>query len=400
MKEPASFNPYEGLLDPFILPVETDLDSACELLFIHGLDLAWSGDERGLFLANVETDENFDVVMQVIEARLSLNLTSLFSSFTRQLIPSFIGVAANATSQLDEQNSEEEKETAVNSAVLQFARKDNLSQFDKVFSELFGSEQWLLIADAITSSLVRQADALRQRHLAATGMSEEQYDDMLNALTQFDLCEAIVRVAYSKGSFDFETSLSSKGGFKATAVFEGNGLVEIYRLNPQIAELKTHHDDALAMFISNYINKHHGLRRAFPCARYGKQNESEFDVVIPALKRGFEVKLYQAPLSHAPNKLKTKAGELAQQLPGYYDQGFELVYYVTNLSQDDGEAVLNMLPDNLRGKVMLIAGMESLIPLLKNIGIELAAYEEDSLSKRVQNQVTPKSKKRARKSTK
>lgn len=59
-----------------------------------------------------------------------------------------------------------------------------------------------------------------------------------------------------------------------------------------------------------------------------------------------------------------------------------------------------MLPDNLRGKVMLIAGMESLIPLLKNIGIELAAYEEDSLSKRVQNQVTPKSKKRARKSTK
>lgn len=400
MKEPKIANPYEGLLDPFIIAADTDLDSACDLLFIHGNDLAWSRNERGLFLANVETDDNFEEVVQIVEARLKINLTSLFSSFFRQLVPGIINVTANAASELDEHSSDEDRERVTNSAILQFARKENLSQFDKMFSDIFGNEQWLLLADAITSSLVRQADALRRRHLTATGMPEDQYDSMLYALRRLGLCEQIVRVAYPKDGFDFETSLSSKGGFKATAVFEGNGLIEIYRLIPQIARLKSRQDDALAMFISNYINKNHGLRRAFSCARYGEQNEPELDVVVPALNRGFEVKLYQAPVSQAPNKLQSKAGELEGQLPAYFDRGCEKVYYVTNLSQDDGEAVLQMVHDDLRGKVELVAGIGSLTQVLNDIGLELRYFEENVLSKRVQNQISAKKKGGSRKSRK
>ncbi len=81
MKEPKLNSSYEEMLDPFVIAAQTDLDSACDLLFIHGNDLAWSQNERGLFLANVETDDNFEEVVQVVEARLKINIAALFSSF-------------------------------------------------------------------------------------------------------------------------------------------------------------------------------------------------------------------------------------------------------------------------------------------------------------------------------
>jgi hypothetical protein len=392
MKEPNIFSPNEWLLDPFIVAADTDsLDSACDLLFIHGNDLTWGRNERGLFLAGVETDESFEEVVQVVEARSKINFTSLAATFIRQLQPQVIELVAGVVPKLEEVTDEGERENILNSAVASFAGRQNMSQFDKVLPEIFGVEQWLLLADAISSSLVRGAVSLRQRQLAATGMSEDGYGYMLYALRRLGLCEQIVRIAYPADSLDFETSLTSKGGFKATGVTADARVVEILRLAPALATLKRGQDNALALFIAGYINRHHpGQRRAFPCAYYGQQNEPELDVVVPALGLGFEVKLYQAPFAQTGNKLEKLANDLRRQLPAYFERGCLAVYYVTNLPLDLAETVLQMAQGDQRTAphVELIAGgVESLTPALDSVVQALGQFEESVIEQRVQERV-------------
>lgn len=405
MKDPNIFSPNEWLLDPFVVASGTDsLDSACDLLFIHGNDLTWGRNERGLFLAAVETDESFEEVVQVVEARSKINFTSLVAAFVRQIQPQVIEVVADVAPKLEGQEDEAEREKILNAAVASFAGRQNLSQFDKVLPALFGVEQWLLLADAISSSLVRGAVSLRQRQLAATGMSEDGYNHMLYALRRLGLCEQIVRIAYPADSLDFETSLTSKGGFKATGVMAGAKVVEILRLAPALAALKRGQDNALALFIAGYINRHHpGQRRAFPCTYYGQQNEPELDVVVPSLGLGFEVKLYQAPFSQTGNKLEKLANDLRRQLPAYFERGCQAVYYVTNLPQEMAETVLQMALGEARPvpHVELIAGgADTLTPVLDGVVHALGQFEESIMEQRVQERIaTPTVKRKGTKKT-
>lgn len=381
------------MLDQFVVAAITDtLDMACDLLFIHGNDLTWGQHGYGLFLADVSTDEKFEEVLEVVEARSQINFSPLIHFFIRKFQPHLMDMIADVAPELAEQADEKAREKLIGSAVAtHFASEKNKAEIDKMGPEVFGLEQWLLFADGMASSLVRDAVSLRRRQLAATGMSEDIYDSMLYALQRLDLCEHIIRIAYPENGLHFEMSLASQGEFKATGLMEGARLVEWFRLKPDLAALKRGQDNALAVFIADYINKRNpGPRRAYACAYYGEQNEPELDVVIPLLGIGFEVKLYQAPFAQTENKLKKLAGDLRGQLPAYVNAGCERVFYVSNLSEDMAASVLKMaLGETPLGiNVESIAeGMGALLPLLNDIGEELQSAQEALLEQSAQRRI-------------
>lgn len=391
MKNPKKFSDQEDILTPFIIAANTsDLNSACELLFIHGSDLTWGEKENGLFLVYIDTDERFDEVVQVIEARSKIDFAPLIYSFFQKLQPSIIDTVADLSPDLDKQESEEDKEKAKSSAMYEFLKKNEVFQLDKSFSKFFGIEQWLLFSNMFTSSLVRQAVEIRQRQLAATGMSENQYNGVLYALESFGLSEQIVRIAYPTDGFDFETSITSSGNFKATNVLENAKHIEISRLKSDLAKLKRGQDNALAIFIAAFINKHCGSQQAFSCAYYGEQNEAELDVVVPILKIGFEVKLYQAPFAQTNNKLIAPAADLRKQIPSYFKNGCEQVYYITNLSEENGNHILQMLKSdaNIGENIELITGgIRELVPVLEEIIDEIRKVESENFSLRIQSRI-------------
>lgn len=186
--------------------------------------------------------------------------------------------------------------------------------------------------------------------------------------------------------FDFETSITSSGEFKVIHVLEDTKQIEISRLKPDLAKLKRGQDNALAIFISAFINKHCGSRQAFACAYYGEQNESELDVVVPILKIGFEVKLYQASFAQTNNKLKAPADDLKKQLPSYYKNGCQLVYYVTNLSEDNGNYILQILKkseDIGENLVLVTGGVRELVPILEEIVEEIRKAESEIFSRKI-----------------
>src|SRR6266536_6203241 len=104
MKVPKNFIEDESLLEPFVIAAATNsLDSACDLLFIHGSDLTWGQQHFGLFLVNVNTDENFDEVIEVVEARSKLIFGSMASAMLRKFEPRLIEVLANVAPELEKQ---------------------------------------------------------------------------------------------------------------------------------------------------------------------------------------------------------------------------------------------------------------------------------------------------------
>jgi len=393
VKEPKTYSENESVLDQFVIAADTNtLDMACDLLFIHGNDLTWGQHGYGLFLADVSTDEKFEEVLEVVEARAKINFSPLIHSFIRGFQPQIIDMVADVAPELANQADEKEREKIIGSAVAtHFASEKNRAEMDKMGAEVFGLEQWLLFADGLASSLMRDAISLRRRQLAATGMSEEDYDSMLYALQRLDLCEHIIRIAYPENGLRFEMSLASKGEFKATGLMEGARLVEWMRLKPDLATLKRGQDNALAVFIADYINKHNpGPRRAYACAHYGEKSGPELDVVVPLLGIGFEVKLYQAPFAQTENKLKKLAGDLKGQLPAYVNAGCERVFYVSNLSDEMAASVLKMAlsEERLGIQVESIAeGMGNLLPLLNDIGEALKSAQEALLEQSTQRRI-------------
>jgi len=247
------------------------------------------------------------------------------------------------------------------------------SRLDKILPEIL--RQWPLFADGIASWLVRGAISFHQQQLSITGMSDSRYGAMLKALDKLDVCEHIVRAAYPKGGFHFELSLTGRGEFKTIESQENAKFVEILRLKPALAALKRGQDNALAVFIADYLNRHFvGPNQAFSCAYYGEQNEGELDVVVPALELGFEVKLSQSPFTQAENKLEKLANDLKRQLPSYVGRGCKRIYYVSNLSKEKAESVLRRVQEIGTPQVEILpiaggvaGGMETLLPVLKGI---------------------------------
>jgi hypothetical protein len=393
VKEPKIFSQYESALDQFVVAADTTtLDAACDLLFIHGNDLTWGQHGHGLFLADVSTDERFEEVLEVVEARSKINFAPLAHLFIRKFQPHLMDMVTDVAPELVGEADEKGREKVIGTAVAtHFASEKHRAEIDKMGPEVFGLEQWLLFADGMASSLVRDAVSLRRRQLAATGMSEDSYDSMLYALQRFDLCEHIIRIAYPENGLHFEMSLASQGEFKATGIMEGAKLVEWFRLKPDLAVLKRGQDNALAVFIADYINKRNpGPRRAYACAYYGDQDGPELDVVIPLLGIGFEVKLYQAPFAQTENKLKNLAKELSKQLPAYAGAGCEQIFYVSNLSEDMAASVLKKALDQepLGVSVESVAeGMGALLPLLNDIGDKLQSAQEELLERSAQRRI-------------
>lgn len=398
MKNPNDFYRDEEFPDPFVTAAKTyELSPACDLLFINGNDLTWGRSELGLFLASVEIGDSFEEIAEVAGARSELSFIQLMSRFFPRFTHSFAKTAADAASKLKGQPDDEQRRLLTADIASQYAEKEQ-SQFDNLIPVALG--EWLHFAGGIASWLARGAIHLRLQQLANTGMSAEQYEDMLYALQYFGLCESIVRIAYPAHGSHSELSLTSGVEFRVTEIHDDAHFIEIFRLNPKLASLKRNQDKALAVFIANYINQHHiGPRKAFACARYGEQSEHEYDVIIPSLKIGFEVKLYQAPFANVENKLRNLANKLDGQLKSYQDIGCREIYYVSNLSKGDAESVLSKVSCAL--KIIPIAGgvtsgLEELLPVLTNIGKALDDLRDKNLELEVHGRIAKSKQKKGR----
>jgi hypothetical protein len=226
MKEPKSFSKEESLLNPFVIAAGTNtLQSACELLFIHGNDLTWGPDGFGLFLVDVNTDNHFDEAVQVAEARSKLIFSSAAAAFLQAFQPQAISMAAGVARELTNKTGPKEKERIIGNAVAsEFANEKTRNRLAQIAAKAFGLDQWMNLADAVATSLLSSAVVLRQRQLASTGKSEEDYQQMLYALQRLDLLDRIARVAYPEDTLNLEISVASRGDFRATATVDGSNV--------------------------------------------------------------------------------------------------------------------------------------------------------------------------------
>jgi len=393
MNEPApgKYSPHEELLTPFVEAAKTQrLRSACDLLFINGKDLAWADPKLGLFLAGVEIGENFEEIAEVADARLALTFIDLISRYLPQFMSSVAEKVADTSSHFNEPVTEEQKRLFMADLAQQFAGKEQW-QFDDLIPRVLA--EWSRFAGGVTSWLARGATHLRQRQRAITGMTDEEYDGMLYALESFGLCENVARIAYPNRGFHSELSLTSGTEFTLTGFADDAQRVEVFRLSPNLALLKGKDGDhALSIFIASYINKHHaGPRRAFACVQYGESSDAEFDVLIPSLEVGFEVKLYQAPFAQ---KEETRlAKQLDDQVSAYREIGCKEHYYVSNLSKSAAESVVSKLAGDF--PVTPIAsgvteGTDELLSLLDDIVRRLDEVRDQKFELELQGRVNKK----------
>ena len=381
-------DPHEILLTPFVESAKTQsLRSACDLLFIHGRDLAWTDPKLGLYLAAVNIGENFEEMAEVADARLSLAFIELMSRCLPHFMSSVAKSVADSTSHLEEPIDEAQKRLLLADLAQQFAGKEQW-QFDDLVPRLLA--EWSRFAGGITSWLARGATHLRQRQRAVIGMTDEDYDGMLYALESFDLCENIIRIAYPNRGFHSELSLTSGNEFALTGVDDDAQCIELFRLNPDLTLLKAKgQDNALSIFVASYINKHHaGPPRAFACVQYGQSNDPEFDVLIPSLEVGFEIKLYQAPFAQKDEAPIVK--RLDCQIPQYKDIGCKEHYYVSNLQKSAAESVVSKLSCDLKTTPIaggVTGGMDELIPLLDDLVRRLDATRDRNFELEVQERI-------------
>lgn len=392
IKAPPKFNQYERYLDPFIHAAQVEaLLPACDILFIHGNDLTWGEARQGYFLVEVDADENVDEIVQLVAARVKTGFSRLLKPAISTIQSMLMGPISEVAAEISHNPNADEKEMIGAYIASKFSGGPVMAELERRLPNFFSVGQLPLLTDAIASWLVRDAHVLRQRQIAAAGMTDEQYRAMLYSLRRLNLCERIARVAYPEEGFHFELSLSSPGEFRLTEARDDARLVEIFRLKPFLATFKQGQDVALAVFIADYINtQFSGPPQAFACAQYGEQDKPEFDVLIPALEVGFEVKLYQAPFAHTKNKLDNPANQLRKQIVGYAGIGCALLYYVSNLTQGMAEDVLKKASGsaNLPIEVRPIAGdMDALLTVLDELVSTLEQVREAQMNREIEQRV-------------
>lgn len=403
MKPPINTHPeLEDALEPFVNAAGTTvLAPACDVLFIHGSDLTWGRSEHGFYLADVDADEHFEEVLQVVESRTRMRVSRIVTDVLPLLWPKLMSWASEAVA--EQANKPWANEQELVGAAIASRGSDQMKEAERALGSIFGPGQLPLIADLASSSLVRAAHMLRQQQMAAAGMTDDRYRAMLYALRRYNLCERLLRVAYPAAGFYFELSLNSQGDFDATEVRDDARVAEIFRLKDPLANLKRGQETALALFIASYINTHYiGLPQAFACARYGASHEAEFDVVVPALRRGFEVKLYQSPSTLTENKYENPARDLRKQLPGYFKAGCERVYYVSNLRQGAAEAVLKRAQDigGLDAVQVVAGGIPALLPVLNEIVAGLDYVRQRNMELEMEQRIVSAAKKSNKRPTK
>ena len=388
MRTPDNFEENDAALEAFVIAASSEsLDAACDVLFIHGNDLTWGDIAFGLFLVQVNTDDNFDEVIEVAEARSKLSFASIIEPLLKTLEPRFVKIVADISNEAD-QTSATDRDTMIGKVIAsEFVNEKTRADLNRLAPEIFGLDQWMSFANAIASNLLRSAMSLRERQLACTGKSDEDYDGMLYALQRLNLCDRMVRVAYPDESLNLEIAAAPQGEFRALGTLENANVIEWLRIKEDVAALKRGQDRALPLFIARFINRYYaGPRQAYPCALYGERNEGEIDVAVPALELGVEVKLYQSPFPHADNKLANIGRDLAKQLPTYVKSGCKRVIYVCNLSQEAADSVATIAGELMTEKIQIIpigGDPRNLISLLEEIGRELQRARHDVFESKV-----------------
>lgn len=391
-------------MDQFVIAADATMQlPACDLLFVHGNDLTWGASEHGFFLANISIDEEFEEILQVVEARSKMSFTQLAKLIFQQFQPKLLELFRDMAPHL--QVGEDDPSQAIAASLASLDLESKLGQLKGILPDIL--RQWPLCSDGVASWLIKGARSLYQRQLSTTGMSHETYHAMVRALDKLSICEHVVRVAYPRNGFHFELSLTGSAEFKTMLPNQDARFLDLLRLSSALTALKHGRDNALAVFISNYLNRHFiGPNQAFSCAYYGNQSEGELDVVIPALRLGFEIKLCQSPFTQTENKLQKMANDLKKQIPSYANHGCEHLYYVTNLSKELADSVLTRAHDG-KGlmKVESIAsgvngGMQTLLPVLKGIGQSLNFLLENDWQRKAAQVMTTSLQSRSRRVTK
>lgn len=344
MRKPKECYHYSGELDDFIVASQADsLLSACQVLLVHAADLSWKGSVPGLFLCRVQLEDGIETALELTKARSQLGIKTFLGAMLPMLGGFLPGIAMKVGEVADQDlNFEEDQQVILASMAASDFAKD-MGSVKVAGIDL--RDLYPVAIDGLTSWLATGAMELRERQIAALGMKESEYDFMVQSLNRIGrVCLPALRVAFAKGMSHPELSISGESGFAATTLELGASSIELLRLSRGLDKLKRGQDKALPVFISALINRllPSDVPVAYSCARYESKDAPEYDVVIPELELGMEVKLYQGPGVVTPDRIATLAGELAGQLKGYLKVGFKRILFVTNLSEDYANEVLNV----------------------------------------------------------
>lgn len=197
MNNPTRFYQYERALDPFVNAAQTTaLTSACDVLYMHGSDLTWGESKQDFFLVDMDVDEDVDEIAQVVGARAKMGFGRVFKTALHAFLPLMMGMLPDVVARQEQEPDADGKEVMGAAIAAKLSNTAIMGELEKRFSSFVNVGQLPMLSDAIASWLLRDAHKLRQRQLAAYGMTDEDYRAMLYALRRFNLCERIVRVAY------------------------------------------------------------------------------------------------------------------------------------------------------------------------------------------------------------
>lgn len=385
MKIPETYSEDEGDLEAFVIAAKTeDLVAACKLLFIHGGDLEWTNYTRGQYLVDIAPGEGFDEefreAVQMTNARAELALQRLVQRF----VPTLMEIVAQlpADEGARRMHMIDGMVKRVEAAKLEHRFLPLMLAELPALSELLA--QWLLSASTATG----------KRVIGAAGMADEEYAHFLYCLQRIKvLMGPVVRLAYpAEGSMP-EISFASEG-LVTTGIDDDAHEVSIYQVIPRLERHKQGEDAALPLFIAHYLNRHAPLpeKQAYASARYGDVSTPEYDVLVPNLEIGFEVKLYSSAATQTDDKLEQKLSRLAKQLEGYAVRaGAKVIYFVTNLSKEQANQLLQAalalatnLPETTR--VIPVSGIDELLAVLRTTIMDL----EQALERRFVQALAPR----------
>ncbi|MBL8921730.1 MAG: hypothetical protein JNJ54_22915 [Myxococcaceae bacterium] len=385
---PREFRPSE-VMAPLVLAADTPtVRAACDVLFIAGPDLAWDEQALGHFLVDGPFDPDLRETLELAAAGAEFSFTRLIGSMWPVVKP-LLGAAVAEAQEGRRRNKkwgEAEGIATVVGAVTRgtMGQPDALGVLPLLANLLPQGMGWL------ASRLAVGAMALRERELAATGLSPARYVAMVQALVRIGAVHPLVRVARPPGNNAAEVTLASPSGLFGSTPTPGTRSLDVLRLDPALSALRAGEDRALPLFIAEFINHRLlGSPAAFACARYGNSDAPEFDVLVPEAKVGVEVKLFQGSNAKLVENLKAAAKKLAEkQLPAYRDLGCKKVLLVTNLDEGRAEAFLGevrkMNPKLARLPIVLVGGVERLAAELREVVKTVSAPRNRAASRELQ----------------
>ncbi|MCC7540351.1 MAG: hypothetical protein IT379_29310 [Deltaproteobacteria bacterium] len=379
MKPPSDYDQRAATLEPFVIAAKSPgLSSACELLLVHGDDLAWGAREFGLFVVDADV-EDMDDTIEVDRARGELGFIELL----RRALPFLRSAIADVAKRAGSAATEAERQAAIGAFAAQQISSKKSSEFDRLIPDLMrllpSLSGWLASASASA------ALDLRNRQLEASGLDEEDYGEMVAALERLSgAALPIYRVSVPAAGGSAELSIAGATGFGATMLADDSEYVEVLRLAPWLAVLKSGEEVALPLFLAHYINSHYpGAAAAFPGARWGGKSGPEIDVAIPHLAVGLEVKLLHAPASIGQQQIDAQVPALVRQLKQYRDLGCVRAFVITNLPEAPARYLASRLPSegDLTGlsTTVISERLDGVLPLLDALVAELQPKLDEEL---------------------